>query len=176
MPAMQSCMAGLPLRLLVYIFVSSKASKATQVSAELLYFCCLVYFQVHSKIHQATEIKQLSFQFLSATASPASAFAPAAVGLFSATSSSASTSLTSALVSILTVISTFPWMIQGDFEVIVTMLTHADVSDVKAEEPLPENKPIAAGAKAEAGDAEALRKGLCHTCFGQIPRLVIFTL
>ena len=173
MPAMQSCMAGLPLRLLVYIFVSSKA---TQVSAELLNFCCLVYFQVHSKMHQATKIKQLSCQFLSATASPASAFAPAAVGLFSATGSSASTSLTSALVSILTVISTFPWMIQGDFEVIVTMLTHADVSDVKAEEPLPENKPTAAGANAEAGDAEALRKGLCHTCFGQIPRLVIFTL
>ncbi len=49
-------------------------------------------------------------------------------------------------------------------------------SDVEAEEPVAENNPTAAGANAEAGDAEALRKGLCHTCFGQIPRLVIFTL
>jgi len=170
---MQSCMAGLPLRLLVYISVSFKA---TQMSAELLNFCCLVYFQVHSKIHQATETKQLSCCCSSASACSASAFAPAAVELFSATGSSASASLISALVSILAVISKFSWMIQGDFEIIVMMLTHADVSDVKAEEPLPENKPTAAGANAEAGDAEALRKGLCHTCFGQIPRLVIFTL
>ena len=41
-------------------------------------------------------------------------------------------------------------MIQGDFEVIVTMLTHADVSDVEAEEPLPENSTTAAGATATA--------------------------
>ena len=115
------------------------------MSAELLCFCCLVYFQVHSNIHQATETKQLSCHFPNA-----SAFAPAAVVLFSGSGSSASTSLKSALISILIVISKFPWMIQGDFEVIVTMLTHADVSDVEAEEPLPENSTTAAGATATA--------------------------
>ena len=38
------------------------------------------------------------------------------------------------------------------------MLINADLSDVEAEEPLPENKTTAAGANAEAGDAEAFGK------------------
>ena len=56
------------------------------------------------------------------------------------------------------------------------MLTHADVSDVKAEELLAENNTTAAGANAEAGDAEALNNDLCYTCSGQIQCVVIFTL
>ncbi len=68
----------------------------------------------------------------------------------------------------------FRGSIQGNFEITVKMLTDADVSDVEAQEPPAENNTTAAGANAEAGDAEALRKDLCYTCSGQIQRLVMF--
>ena len=89
--------------------------------------------------------------------------APAAVVLFSGSGSSAFTSLTSAWVSIMTMISKSPWIIQENFEITANMLTNADMSDAEAEEPVAENNSTAAGANAEAEHAEALEQQL--SCF-----------